>query len=76
MENTRKITCTGIRVAARRGGAPSFGDATFSDGRSYRFLLLPEGHFSFSGTRRRHQVYEDFSFSSPGRDAALREYLA
>jgi hypothetical protein len=70
----RTISTTG---ANRRPGS---GDATFSDGRTFGWLRMPEqygGGIRFFSRRSTHQgtASSMISFDSPKREAALDAYL-
>lgn len=68
------IKITAMNVFARSGhnGFPVGGDVTFSDGKQYGWLRLPEGGIRFSGTRRGYGARVGlFCFSSSKREEAL-----
>jgi hypothetical protein len=63
------LAITTLRVIATTGAnkRPSYGEATFDDGRTYAWLVLPSGAIAFTGERKRHGTWERFSFTSPAR---------
>jgi len=71
------MTITSLRVIATSGAnkRPTYGEATFSDGHQYRWSTLQTSAPIFFGHRKRHGVWEGFSFASKPRAAALNAKL-
>jgi hypothetical protein len=73
------INIINMSISARTGhnGSPVSGDVTFSDGKSYGWLLLPEGGIRFTGSRRGYGArFNLFCFSSPKRETVLAAALS
>ena len=72
------MNATSIRIISTAGAnkRPAYGDVTFSDGKAYSWMFLPDGSISFSTYRKLfpgHSVLA--SFTSPKRAAALAAAL-
>lgn len=68
---TLQITESNVTATSSSDGKASFGFVSFSDGKNYSFLRLPDNRISFGGYRKVDGSTETISFKSAKREALV-----